>query len=182
IHAFLIRGSGRIDDIRTFADDGGVLEDAEDGNTDGWTVYVNTSGAASIINVESADKQSRVIRLAGDGRSDGYRFDINQDVNPNSQLNWSLNYSETFAIFVSVETANGRRYLTYSPRDDNRGLSGQYVLLGVGANAANGRWQTFNRNLSEDLAGAEAGNTITRINSFMIRGSGEVDDIALIGN
>ena len=181
IHAFLIRGSGRIDNIRTFQDRY-ILEDAEDGETEGWNIYVNTSGEATINNVQSVERGSRVIQLQGQGRSDGYRFGINSDDMDYTQLQWSMNYSEAFAIFISVETTNGRRYITYSPRDDDRGVNGEYIFLGIGSDASNGTWQTFTRNLSEDVSSAEPGNQLTRINSFMIRGSGEIDDIRLRSN
>lgn len=196
VDGFEVRNSGLVDDIKMLSSvadalnddnnddndddnnaDDVIFEDAEDGNTNGWYVYVNTSGYARIRNVSSASRGSRVINVRGEGRSDGYRFDFNRDAVAHNRLSWSLDYREAFAVFISVETTRGRRYLTYSSRDDSRGLNGRYVLLGLGADAANGRWHTFDRDLDVDLANEEPGNRITRINSFMIRGSGKIDDI-----
>jgi hypothetical protein len=88
-----------------------------------------------------------------------------------------MNYSNNFIIYISVDTTNGHRYILYTPRDDNRGLSGDYIRLGLGADANNGRWRTFTRNLADDIAGAEAGNELLSIDAFLIRGSGRIDDI-----
>ncbi|MCK4442183.1 MAG: hypothetical protein KAU90_09245, partial [Sulfurovaceae bacterium] len=49
INAFLIRGSGRIDDIKTMLTYGPIVyEDAENNNTNGWSIYANASGEANI--------------------------------------------------------------------------------------------------------------------------------------
>ena len=188
IHAFLIRGSGRLDDIYTMLSyEETVYEDAEDQTTEGWSIFANASGAATITNVLDNDQQSRVIALQGSGKGDGYMLGARDGANAwndraNSIFRWSMNYGEDFTIYISTETTNGRRYLTYTPRDDDRGLSGQYVLLGLGADSDNGTWQTFTRNLANDLASAEAGNELISVNAFMIRGSGRIDDMVMLPN
>jgi len=185
IHAFLVRGSGRLDDIKTlFSYEETFYEDAEDGNTNGWSIFANVPEGATITNVEDATRGSRVIQLLGAEKSNGYMLGDRggdnawNDTN-NRYVRWSMNYNENFTIYISVETTNGRRYLVYSPRDDDRGLSGQYVLLGLGANADDGTWRTFTRNLAEDIARFEAGNELISVNAFMIRGSGRLDDILM---
>lgn len=183
IHAFLIRGSGRIDDIQTLhqeddADnDGGVLEDAEDGNTDGWSIYVNTSGEASITNIESVEKQSRVIGLQGMGKSDGYQYTI--DKSNLTQLSWEMNFGESYTVFISLDTANGRRYLTYTPRDFDKGVSGEYLGYGLGSDTVDGTWRTITRDVVQDLINMEPDNSLIKINTIMIRGSGLIDNIVL---
>lgn len=182
IHAFLIRGSGRVDDIKTmFNYAPHVYEDAEDGNTQGWNVYSNTSGTATIHNVEDNERGSRVIELSGQELADGYRL---RDANgnrwndrDNNILTWSMNYSEAFTMYIEVDTTNGRRYIVYTARDDDRGLNGSYIRLGLGADANDGTWRTFTRNIADDVSNWEAGNELVSINTFMIRGSGRIDDI-----
>jgi hypothetical protein len=184
------RISGLFDDIKMLSrpntsNNGGgniLYEDAEDGTTDGWRVYANISGQAVIRNIEDNIKGSRVIELEGGNSADGFMLgDIYgakkwRDREHNS-IKWSMNYSNNFIIYISVDTTNGHRYILYTPRDDNRGLSGDYIRLGLGADANNGRWRTFTRNLADDIAGAEAGNELLSIDAFLIRGSGRIDDI-----
>jgi len=188
IDAFLVRGSGRIDDIITFRAAGQPLnpiyEDAEDGNTDGWSIFANDPAGATIRNIEDLTRGSRVIELQGAGKSNGYMLGARGGANAwnnrnNSTLSWAMNYAEDFTIYISVETTNGRRYLTYTPRDDDRGVRGEYILLGLGANASDGTWRTFSRNLATEIANAEAGNQLISVNAFMIRGSGRLDSIQM---
>ena len=89
-----------------------------------------------------------------------------------------MNYAEPFTLYIETDTTNGRRYLVYTPRDDDRGLNGSYIRLGLGANSANGTWHTFTRDLAQDISNAEAGNKLISIRSFIIRGSGRIDDIS----
>ena len=81
-----------------------------------------------------------------------------------------------------METTAGRRYLVYEPVDyDNLG-SGTYVHYGLGSDVTDGRWHTFTRDLEADLADAQRGARILEVNGFLIRGSGKVDDIKLLGD
>ena len=97
-----------------------------------------------------------------------------------TQLQWSMNFNESYAIFVSIDTQNGRRYLTYTPRDFNKGVNGEYLGYGLGSNTMEGGWQTFTRNIAQDLIEMEPENALLRINTLMVRGSGEIDDISLL--
>jgi hypothetical protein len=183
IHAFLVRGSGKIDDIKTMLTYSKVVyEDAEDEKIDGWSIYANSSGEATINNIVDNSRGSRVIELQGQGLGDGYRLRDSQNNIWNDTLHknieWSMNYSEPFTIYIETQTTNGTRYLVYTPRDDNRGLSGNYIRIGVGANITDGSWHTIQRDLAKDIAEAENGNKLISINSFIIRGSGRIDDIS----
>lgn len=190
INGFMVRGSGRFDDIETLVrmpeeENEHLFEDAEDGLIEGWTIYDNTPAGATITNVTDADKGGRVIELSGDRYNNGFMLGNRNSASgwnetENRQVRWSMNYSEGFAIYIPVETSNGLRYMVYSPENGDRGLSGQYIRRGLGANADNGTWQTFTRDLAEDLERFEPGNEIESINGFMIRGSGRLDDISTI--
>jgi len=188
VNSLQVRNSGLIDDIKmlssvTIADNQNsiVYEDAEDGNTNGWRVFANGSGEATITNIMDNDRGSRVIQLQGVGKQDAYRLRSDDNHNWNDRehhkIRWSMNFGEDFTIYIAVETTNGRRYLTYTPRDDNRGLRGEYILIGLGANSDNGTWQDFTRDLKADIAEAEEDNELISIDSIIIRGSGRLDDI-----
>ncbi|NPA60895.1 MAG: hypothetical protein GXO06_01250 [Epsilonproteobacteria bacterium] len=202
IDSIIIRGSGLIDDIKALPtpdenlmedinnsnqedenQTATILEDGEDGNIDGWGVYVNTSGTATITNILDNEKGDRVISLQGDGKADAYRFRsaTNSSLNDTEHKNikWSMNYSEDYTIYVVVNTTNGIRYLTYTPVDENRGLNGAYVMFGLGSNSNSGTWQTFTRDLSRDVGEFEDGNELIYIDSIIIRGSGKIDDIVV---
>ncbi|NOZ91458.1 MAG: hypothetical protein GXO60_09260 [Epsilonproteobacteria bacterium] len=182
IHAFLVRGSGRLDDIKTMLTyHKTVYEDAEDGTTNRWTVYANSSANAVINNILDNNRGSRVIQLQGQGLADGYRLrDAQNHIwsdTTHKNIKWSMNYSEPFTLYIETQTKNGTRYLVYTARDDDRGLSGSYIRLGVGADIIDGSWHTIERDIAQDIANAEAGNELISINSFMIRGSGLIDDV-----
>ncbi len=192
VKSFEVRNSGLIDDIKMI--NNAMLyeqysqslisfyEDAEDGNTEGWSIFADDPEGATIRNVLDSERQGLVIELNGTGLSNGYMLgartgDDAWDETDKKVLRWSMNYAESFTIYISTETTLGRRYFTYTPRDDDRGMSGEYILLGLGEESANGRWQTFTKDLVADLHRFEPDNSLLSINAFMIRGSGRVDDI-----
>ncbi|MCK4440409.1 MAG: hypothetical protein KAU90_00290, partial [Sulfurovaceae bacterium] len=189
VNGFQVRNSGLIDDIKILSnsthsdrdENSMVYEDAEDSNIDGWRIFANGSGNATITNIMDNDRNSRVISLQGVGKQDAYRFRSADNHNWNDRehtnMQWSMNFGEDFTIYISVQTTNGQRYLTYTPRDDNRGLRGNYILIGLGENSDNGIWQTFTRDLQADISIAEENNELISIDSIIIRGSGRFDDI-----
>jgi len=184
INGFLIRGDGMVDDILTIpeGEDNSkvVCEDAEDENIDGWSIYDNISGSATINNIEDELKGSRVIDLRG-GTSDGYRLgdknghDIWDRIH--NSVRWSINSSSYFTFYIQIQTDNGIRYLVYNPRDDTRGLNGPYIRIGLGADASDGTWHTFSRNLEDDLHQFEPDNNLVAIQAFLVRGVVKLDDI-----
>jgi hypothetical protein len=191
VNSFEIRNSGLVDDIKMLTNaviyntstnsNIHMYEDAEDGNIDGWSIFANTSGNATVTNIMDSNRGSRVIQLQGQGKSDAYRLrsedNHNWDEREDKSMRWSMNYNEDYTIYISVNTTNGRRYVTYTPRDDDRGLSGNYILIGLGANSDNGTWQTFTRDLQNDISQAEPSNELIAIDAFIVRGSGRFDDI-----
>jgi hypothetical protein len=162
---------------------GMTYEDAEDGTISGWSVFDNTPAGASIFNVYDADRKSSVIELAGSGMFNGYRLRNNDGTNwENSThfiIEWSMRYSENFVIYIDLETSQGHRYMVYSPVDVDQLGSGEYIRYGIGSDATDGTWQTFSRNLQTDLQNAQPTVEILKVNGFLIRGSGYVDDLIL---
>ncbi len=184
INGFLIRGSGKVDDILTIAEGAdnsiAVYEDAEDETINGWSIYDNASGSATINNIADEVRGSRVIELLG-GTSDGYRLgdENGHDIwdRDHNSIRWSINSSLYFSLYIEVQTDNGVRYLVYNPRDDTRGVRGSYIRFGLGADVSNGTWQTFTRNLEDDLHQFQPNNNLVAIQAFLFRGVGRLDDI-----
>ncbi|MFA6100528.1 MAG: putative glycoside hydrolase [Victivallaceae bacterium] len=179
--AFLIRGSGFVDDIRLMSPT--VYEDAENGNTAGWSIYdANTTG--TITNVFDATRGGNIIRLTGNQSNTGFQklADGGAYWGNTTQftLEWSMRTSVTYTIYVLVNTSAGDEYLTYTYIGTDSLGTGQYIQHGLGNNTINGQWQTFTRNLKADLKEAQPGVTLNSVKAFLIRTAGaDLDDIKL---
>ena len=93
-----------------------------------------------------------------------------------------MKHSEKYIIYISVQTQNGHRLLSYTNSDSNLGKSFGTIHHGLGQSSSNGTWQTFTRDLEADLKDFEPDNNITSVNAFKIRGSGRIDDIKLLAD
>ncbi|CAB1063265.1 T1SS secreted agglutinin RTX, partial [Olavius sp. associated proteobacterium Delta 1] len=87
-------------------------EDAWNPTVSGWTVYDNEPAGAVISNVYDADRGSRVIELSGSGLNNGYQL-RKEDGNPwldssRFVIEWSMQYSEKFEVFIEVRTTAGQ--------------------------------------------------------------------------
>jgi len=191
IDRFLVRGSGELDDVMLGTKDAHPLareavEDAEDGNTDGWSIYSGDANRATIENVYDDVKGSRVIKLEGQGKGTGYRFDGPKPEgiyasSTDMTLCWDLKARENYTIFLRAETPNGRKYITYTPINEDRGVSGNYVRIGLGTNSMDGQWHQYcvdpamvlYNYLGEDYAYFRD----TFVDSIFIRGSVSIDNI-----
>ncbi len=185
INAFLIRGSGRIDDVEIVPSIRTIYEDAEDGTANKWHVYDKTPSGATITNVYDYNKKSKVIELKGSATANGYRLghDFNSNAwnnKDNKVIKWSMNYKENFVVYISTKTKKGHRYLYYTARNTDAGLNRGYIHHGIGVNAKNGTWQTFHRDLEADLKEFESDNELISINAFLIRGNGRIDDVEIV--
>ncbi|MBZ0158207.1 MAG: hypothetical protein K8I29_18580 [Alphaproteobacteria bacterium] len=163
-----------------------VYEDAEDKTTQGWDIYDNDPSGATISNVYDRGRASRVIKLSGSGTKNGYRL-RNSDSSSwgnTSQFvaEWSMKYSREYTIHLDVETSAGHRYLTYQPSLPSSSSTGEYVYYSLGSSSKDGKWHTYTRDLQADLSNKQPGVTILKVNGFIIRGSGKVDDIKLKNN
>jgi len=185
VNGFLIRGSGRMDEIKLLYSHPSekVYEDAEDSTTAGWYTYDNDPAGATISNVYDEDRQSRVIQLDGAGTKNGYvlrNTDWNKWRNTSQfVIQWSMKYEEDFVVYLDVETTAGHRYIYYTPDDYDDLGSGEYVHHGLGSIVMAGQWRTFTRDLQADLEEAQPDVRVIEVNGFLIRGSGKFDDILL---
>jgi len=166
-----------------------TYENAEDGTTNGWSAYSTNSNIATITNIVDSEKNSKVISLNRNGGKSSFVLGHwsssdkwnNRD---NKIIQWSMKFSKSFIIYVSLETTKGQRYLMYRPRDNYRGTlsNGQYIYHGIGAGVYDGTWQSFTRDLEADLKELQPNNSIIAVNSFQVSGEGLVDDIELNSN
>lgn len=133
----------------------------------------------TVENVYDEAKDSQVIAFKGEGTKSAYILMSSEGATWENQeekvLHWQMNYSEDFVILVSLETKRGKRYLIYTPSNQNG-----YMQYGLGESATNGVWQRYSRNLEEDLKYFDNQNSILMVNSFVIRGSGSVDNIKMM--
>jgi len=157
-----------------------VHEDGEDWTIMGWDVYDNDPAGASITNIYDAKRESRVIELSGSATANGYRKRNDDGSNwnaPNSIIEWSMAYDESYVVYIAAQTKNGFRYIYYTPSAEDRLGNGTYIHHGLGASSKDGTWQTIIRDLAYDLKEAQPGNELEAILGFLIRGSGRIDDI-----
>jgi len=154
-----------------------VYEDAEDGRTDGWIA----SSGANVSNVYDDSKASRVIQL----ESNTYKYyRINT---PNSHgaksIKWDIKLDYPFYIYIQVTTTKGNRQLYYNAINRDYGVTSSGIHHGLGTNAIDNNWHTFERNIEADIQEADSGNQLISINSFKIRAIDKayVDNIILTG-
>ena len=94
-----------------------------------------------------------------------------------------MRYHLDFALYVSVDTTVGRRYLYYTPTEGDMlqevDESGKFIHHGLG-DVKDGKWHTFNRNLMQDLHDAYPDTDIIDCNALFFQGSGRVDNLMFI--
>ena len=164
-----------------------VYEDAENGNTAGWDIYDNNPSGATITNVYDSVKKSRVIQLSGSYTNNGYRLTSPTWYWKNTTqhiISWDMKYSENYHIYVMVRTTHGFRYIDYTHSDSfgSGTATSRSVRHGLGSGTKDGHWHTIIRDLEADLHDFQPGNHITRVDGFLIRGSGRIDNVKLISN
>ena len=165
-----------------------VYENAEEGNTNHWTIHDNKPEGAFIENVFDKELNSHVIKLEGEGRRNAYRIGSKKtSVGWNNKeekiLKWKMNFSEKFKISVYVKTKKGYRVFYYTHKNRDKGLyKKRYLRIGLGEKRMNGTWQNISRDLEADLKKYEPNNKILTVNGIKIQGSGKIDDIALVSD
>jgi hypothetical protein len=154
------------------------IEDAQDTLIDGWSF----ASTASVENIYNDFKKSRVIHL----HSDTYQYYAMRGLNNRDfkKIRWNMKISDSFFVYIDVTTSAGSRLLYYNATNNNRGLSGSGIHHGLGVASKNGEWQTFTRNLEQDIKDYEPTNKLISIDSFKIRAINDVllDNVELFGN
>ena len=152
-----------------------IHENAEDATTTRWKV-LSSSKKTNIFNYYDEEKRSRVIQLQGDGTKSAFKLDGKNmkrgKGKANYWLSWEMKYKEDFVIMVIVGTNRGKDYILYTPSNEN-----SYKQYGLGIDTMDGKWHSFKRNLQEDLSYYDNRVNVVSICSFVIRGSGNIDNI-----
>ena len=152
-----------------------IHENAEDATTTRWKV-LTAPKKTNIFNYYDEEKRSRVIQLQGDGTKSAFKLDGKNmkkgKGKANYWLSWEMKYKEDFVIMVIVGTNRGKDYILYTPSNEN-----SYKQYGLGVDAMDGKWHSFKRNLQEDLSYYDNRVNVVSICSFVIRGSGNIDNI-----
>ena len=154
-----------------------ILEDAEDGTTDGWIVVEGT-GSAVANAADPDDDTNRIIAFATEGASGNalFRLAVSPAEENKRKLSWRLNYDSGYAIYVSCQTSLGHRFLAYYCADSVES-SDEYVRYALGTGTGVGEWVTFHRDLVADLAVGEPTAQLQSVNYIYTRGVGQIDDI-----
>jgi len=202
VDGFFVRGSGCVDDIELLKTEDTevnsiVYEDAQDGKNSRWAVYDESPAGATVKNVNDAEKASKVIEVSGSGTDNGFILGAWNSANGwkntiNKEISWDMKFNADSVIYISVITADGPRFITYSPLSDTTYATnpnyGQgkvvkdgytYIHLGLNPNTRGGSWQTVSRNLEADLKKYEPDNSLVSVSAFLVRGSGRLDNIKM---
>ena len=125
------------------AEAGYTYEDAEDGLITGWDIYDDDPSGATISNIYDGARDSQVIELYGNGKSNGYRLRNGDGTfwnnRTHSVIEWSMNYAERFTVYVRLSTSEGLRYLVYEPINTDGLGTDIYIYYGLGAGVMDGR-------------------------------------------
>lgn len=147
--------------------------DAHRANTfSSWKSYTPIKTKIEIVN--------GAFSLSGTNIRSGVSLSLNSNshiLKGRDTVQWRMNYSHYFKVYVQVVTTKGIRYLSYYPLNKDLGKEGRFLQFGLGKSARNGKWQTFKRDIKADLEKFDKGNKLKEITKFFIRGSGLIDDV-----
>jgi len=155
-----------------------TYENASSKTTSKWHVLKYFSKGV-IKNIYDKKKKSQVIKFSGDGTKSVYiltpkKKSFNKKKKENI-FQWEMNYNEDFVIMIGMKTVKGKRYLIYTSGDKD-----SYLQYGLGSDSISGKWKKYSRNLQEDLEYSDRYNKIISVNSFVIKGSGMIDNIKMV--
>jgi len=150
-----------------------VYESAEDSASSRWH-RVSYKVFGNIRNIYDKEKKSRVIKFDGESTKSTYLLRLDKPIKQTTVLHWEMKYGEDFVIIVDCETTKGKRYFIYTSGEGNSNL-----IFGLGRESTKNKWKKYSRNLLNDLRTFEIENRILKINNFVIKGSGYIDNIEL---
>jgi hypothetical protein len=155
-----------------------VIDDGEDLNTLGWEIYDNKPKGAAILNVYDDDTKSNVIEFNGHIQN-GYRYII--DDNENHLTEFSINFENNYMFYFDLETSEGEKSIAYSPKSSPTVIidNNKTVRISLGKDTKLGVWETFTRDLNEDLNSAFDNIEILTVKQIRVVGTGKVDNIKM---
>ena len=102
-----------------------VLENATNGNIRGWSLYDDIPKGAKINNIYDKKKKSRVIKLEGEAKKNGYKFSLRNK--KQFGIRWSMYFTGSIKAYVGVKTTQGYRYISYTLGDSNNFKKEKYI-------------------------------------------------------
>lgn len=152
------------------------------GSLVGWDIYDPTPDGGTMA-VVADSVRGNVNQFKGTGVENGFRLRKatfqNWGNTTNFNISWWQQFGTPFAIYVDVNTSGGQRYIQYNPTASSPLGDAGYVQHGLGANATDGTWHHYQRDLKADLKAGQPSLTLLSVNGFLMRGSGKLDDITL---
>lgn len=151
-----------------------VYEDAENGNTSGWSLYYPATVNATITNVADEDAaHGRAIQLTQTATGANY-FRLRKD----DQTEWNnttgkifkfdLKTSEETLIYVYVATNKGARRVLYSFNRDANKYTGTDSEINLNPAFKDGQWHAITRNLEQDLKKLDNELVLTKVNYLLV--------------
>lgn len=153
-----------------------IFEDAEDGTTNGWSLYYPQYPSSTIVNVLDDAMHGRVIQIKQTGAGNQlYRL-----VNDNGSewddifgkiLRWDMKTSAEEKTYVYVATNKGNRRVIYtytgSPSYNNAD-----AYFNIGPALADNQWHSFSRNLEADLKTVDPDIVVTKVKYILLSAPG----------
>ena len=185
VDSFAIRAIASIDNLELFSLPKKVYENAEDSQTNRWSIYAGPNNA-QITNIYDSERESRVISFQGNNSENKYLIgnkvgeENAWEDKEHSNLKWSFKSNSTFKIYLFVNTLNGKREIKYSNTDiGTKGIQGNEIYFGVGEDASDGKWHTFIRDITTDVKYFENNNSLLSIDGLLVVGNSKIDDLEL---
>jgi hypothetical protein len=141
----------------------------------GWS---NVNGTGSMAVVYDATRTSNVLSLRSSS-SLSYCVVRNQWRRASS-FSAIVRSKSDFVLYAQVVDTLGSYYtLSYIPDEGLTTRSGGDIKIHIGSIFRNGEWHSLSRDLESDFADANMQVGLSRINSFIVRGSVDLDDITV---
>lgn len=154
-----------------------TYENASSKSTKKWHL-LKQFAKGKIKNIYDKNKKSRVIQFKGDGTKSVYILTPKKKSFKRKKnetiFEWEMNFKEDFVIMIGMYTVKGKRYLIYTSGENN-----SYLQYGLGSDSILGKWKKYRRDLQKDLEYFDKYNKLISVSSFVVKGSGLVDNIRM---
>ena len=185
VNSFLIRANARIDNIELFTSPNKIYENAEDSQTNRWSVYAGPNGA-QINNINDGNRGSRIISFQGNNTENKYIIGNKAGANNawedtrHNNIKWSFKSNSSFKVYLFVNTQKGKREIKYTNSDiDVKGVQGDEIYFGLGTTTSDGKWHTFIRDVAADVKKFDNDNQLLSIDGLLVVGNSKIDDLEL---
>ena len=147
-------------------------------NPEDWKIYSKVKGEIT--------SKNGVIDLSGKETKTGYYLPLTPLQQGAETIQWKMKYSRYFVVYVQVLTSEGVRYLQYYPSNHYIDDTKRFKGIPIGRHIRDGKWHTITRNLLMDIQdedsfwrGDKPTIKLLKVQAFLIRGTGQIDDVEL---